>query len=204
MSGCHQLKTKNNLQINHLFSGFNQSFNQLLVVGFIYLVAVAIVFFLTHLILNYMGHVIYTPNLENLLKDPEEYQRYAQSLLLPMLIMMLFLIPVYMGLWFSPALVILREEKPLNAIKKSFAACALNTIPFLIYGMVAFSGIIVLTIPLALLANLIPSFSIFFFILYNLSLFSVLVASQFTSFEDIFPHYEATQHSVLEENSLIL
>lgn len=204
MFGCQQLKTKNHFHFNYLFSGFNQHLHQLGVIGILYLLATIIAWFLTLQIVDYLGHSLYKPDVENLLQNKEEISKYVQSLVLPMTIMLLFLLPIYMGLWFSPALVILRDEPALNAIKKSLSACKANMLPFLIFGLAALSGILVLTIPLALIASLFPTFSVFFFILYNLALFSLLIAVQYTSFEDIFPATNLSTETILDSDSLTL
>ena len=59
-------------------------------------------------------------------------------------------IPIYMALWFAPALVVLRGFAPVAALKESFFGCLKNIIPFLIYGVVMMVLGILASVPLAL------------------------------------------------------
>ena len=59
-------------------------------------------------------------------------------------------IPIYMALWFAPALVVLRGLAPVAAVKESFLGCLKNIVPFLIYGLVMLVLGIVAAIPLGL------------------------------------------------------
>ena len=57
---------------------------------------------------------------------------------------------VTMALWFAPALVMLRNVAPVEAMKASFAACLKNTVPFLVYGVLYLVAAIVASIPFGL------------------------------------------------------
>ena len=72
------------------------------------------------------------------------------SFLLAWLVAMALSIPVYMALWFAPALVVLRGLAPVAAVKESFFGCLKNMVPFLIYGIVMLVLGIVAAIPLGL------------------------------------------------------
>jgi len=41
-----------------------------------------------------------------------------------------------MAIWFAPLLVILANQKPVQALRDSFNACLKNMLPFLVYGLV--------------------------------------------------------------------
>jgi uncharacterized membrane protein len=72
------------------------------------------------------------------------------SFVLAWLVAMALSIPIYMALWFAPALVVLRGLAPVAAVKESFFGCLKNVVPFLIYGIVLLVLGIVAAIPLGL------------------------------------------------------
>ena len=95
----------------------------------------------------------------------------GSSFALAFLVMLALSIPVYMALWFAPALVTLRELAPTDAIKQSFRACLKNIVPFLLYGIVMLVLGIIAAIPLGLGL---------------LILGPMLMASVYVAYQDIF------------------
>ncbi len=80
-------------------------------------------------------------------------------------------VPLSMAIWFAPALVVLQDRKPVDALKTSFTACLKNVVPFLVFGIASLLIAILCTIPLGLgLLIFMPA----------------MFASQYTSFADIF------------------
>jgi uncharacterized membrane protein len=71
-------------------------------------------------------------------------------LLLGLLLMMALLMPVIMAIWFAPALVMLNDKQPIEAMRLSFFACLRNILPFLIYSLIGLLLAVAATIPLAL------------------------------------------------------
>ena len=59
-------------------------------------------------------------------------------------------VPLIMAVWFAPALVILNDVGPVEAMKLSFRACLRNIWPYLIYGLVWIPILIIAVIPLGL------------------------------------------------------
>ena len=59
-------------------------------------------------------------------------------------------LPLMMACWFAPALVMLRHDEPVAAMKASFVACLVNIWPMLIYGLIGFVLMIVASIPCGL------------------------------------------------------
>jgi uncharacterized membrane protein len=91
--------------------------------------------------------------------------------LLVLLVGLLLAIPLLMAFWFAPALIVLRGDEPVAAMKASFRACLRNVPPFLIYGLLGLLFLILACIPLFLgLVVLIP----------------VGIATIYTSYKDIF------------------
>ena len=92
-------------------------------------------------------------------------------LLLAILLFLACAIPVYMAMWFAPALVVLHDMAPIEAVRRSFGASMKNMVPFLVYGFVLVVLSVIAAIPLMLgLLVLAP----------------VVVASVYTSYRDIF------------------
>ena len=82
-----------------------------------------------------------------------------------------FSIPLYMALWFAPALIVFHNLAPVESMKASFFACLKNIIPFLLYG--------VILIVLGVLAAI--PFGLGFLVL-----IPVIIASIYTGYRDIF------------------
>ncbi len=187
MIGCNNLRHNRPFRIAHLFSGFKQNFNALLIVGLIYLGYILVCSFLAVELAAYAGKPLMQVTPEMLTSGTLDIQAFLESLLLPTLILMGLMLPIFMATWFAPALVILRNVKAILAIQQSFLACSQNMKAFTIYGLVAFVAMFLLVILVSLISALIPGLAILIKLLSNLFFMSILVASMFTSFEDIFP-----------------
>ena len=87
------------------------------------------------------------------------------------LIAMLFSIPLYMAVWFTPALMVLNDVPMFRAMKLSFIGCLKNILPFLLYFIIGFVLYLLSAIPLLL--GLLVSVP-------------VLMASIYTSYTDIY------------------
>jgi uncharacterized membrane protein len=85
--------------------------------------------------------------------------------------MLALLLPLFMALWFAPALAVFHQQGPAEAMKNSFVACLKNVVPFLLYSVILLLLTFVASIP---------------FGLGWLVLGPVLAASLYTSYRDIF------------------
>src|SRR5262249_39664681 len=81
------------------------------------------------------------------------------------------LLPLFMALWFAPALAVFHQQGPAEAMKASFFACLKNVVPFLLYSVILLLLAFVASIP---------------FGLGWLVLGPVIAASLYTSYRDIF------------------
>jgi uncharacterized membrane protein len=154
------------LAISQLFAGFRERFGALLSVGFIYLgitIAVALVVGLA------TGAGLWT--LLGSGADPAGVAGAGVTILLAFLVMMALLLPVFMAMWFAPALALFHEQGPAEAMKASFFACLKNVVPFLLYSVILFLLAFVASIP---------------FGLGWLVLGPVMAASLYTGYRDIF------------------
>ena len=95
----------------------------------------------------------------------------SKSLLLPILLGSLLVIPLIMAYWFAPALVALNNLSAVEAMKQSFNACLHNMLPLFVYSIIA---------ALLLLLAMIP------FGLGLLVLGPIMIAVLYTSYKDIF------------------
>ena len=133
------------LAISQLFVGFRERFGSLLSIGFIYLgitIATALVVGLA------TGAGLWT--LLGSGADPAGVAGAGVTILLAFLVMMALLLPVFMAMWFAPALTLFHEQGPAEAMKASFFACLKNIVPFLVYSVILFVLAFVASIPFGL------------------------------------------------------
>jgi uncharacterized membrane protein len=147
MLGCRDLDEGNDLQISHLFAGFQNRTGALVAVGALYLVMIIIVMGVA------FGGMFMAGGGTAMMENPEAMQNGAMptAMLLAVLIGTALMIPVVMAYWFAPALIVFNEELGvIEAMKMSFMGCLKNIIPFLLYGIVAMVLAVVASIPLML------------------------------------------------------
>jgi uncharacterized membrane protein len=144
MWGCKALVLKQDLEINHLFEGFKKNTAQLIAVGGVYML---------------------------IMKGQEVSPAQANAMMLPILIAMLFIVPILMAYWYAPVLIGLHNLTVLEAMKLSFIACLKNMLPFLLYGLIFMVILVVAIIPFGLgLVVAVP----------------VMMTSLYTSYVDVF------------------
>lgn len=144
MLGCHAAAHGDELEVGHLFAGFRNHAGNLAVIGLLSIVAWIIVFIPVILVIGagaFFGTIT---------GDPQAMAAIGPSVLVAWLVALGLAVPVYMALWFAPALVVLRELAPVDALKQSFRGCLKNIIPFLVYGLVAMVLTVLAAIPFGL------------------------------------------------------
>jgi uncharacterized membrane protein len=165
--GCQHLRDGGELEIGHLFAGFKTHTGKLVMIGVFNLVAWIVI---AAIIMVFVGGSVFAVMMGGGSGAAGDIAA-GMSVLLAMLIGLALGVPVYMAIWFAPALVALNDFEPLQAVKTSFAACLKNILPFLLYGVILFALAIVASIP---------------FLLGWLVLGPVLAASVYTAYRDIF------------------
>ena len=164
MWGCKAVVQHQDLEINHLFAGFKKNTSQLIAVGGIYMASLLIIAVMVVLTLD-------RDTLSILMKGGTVSPEQANAMMMPILVAMLFVIPILMAYWFAPVLVGLNNLTAFNALKLSFMACLKNMLPFLLYGLIFMGLLIVAIIPFGLgLLVVIP----------------VMMTSLYTSYADVF------------------
>lgn len=144
MLGCQALQRNGSLELGHLFAGFQNQTGNLLVLGALG-IAAGIIVMLPVIAIVGAGALFGAMR-----GDAASMAAMGSSFLLAGLVAMALSIPIYMALWFAPALVVLRGIAPVAALKESFLGCLKNIVPFLIYGIVMLVLSIFATIPLGL------------------------------------------------------
>jgi uncharacterized membrane protein len=167
MIGCRALDEGGELKVEHLFAGFRERFATLLTVGLLYLAAIIVIALVAGLVTG----VHLFSLMDGGASDPGAVMSAALSVLLALLIMLALMVPVFMAIWFAPALVLFHEQGAIEALKGSFEGCLKNIVPFLVQGVILFVASIVASIP---------------FGLGWLVLGPVLVASIYTAYRDIY------------------
>lgn len=176
MWGCFQLDKTNTFNPLCLFYGFQRNFSKLFTLGIFYSaggIVIAVILQGLLVVFGYDLDSIQQLSSSYLNQDvqPEDIIRLMQMLLVIMLGLLALSIPLFMAIWFAPALVIINNVSPLQALKMSFIACLRNMVSFLSYGIVGFVACFIAFIPFGLgFIVLIP----------------VIFASIYTSYKSIF------------------
>jgi hypothetical protein len=144
MLGCRALQGGGELELGHLFAGFKEHTGNLIVLGALAIGGWVIVMLPVIAIVG-AGTIFGVMR-----GDAAGVAAMGGSFVLAWLVAMALSIPIYMALWFAPALVVLRGLAPVAAVKESFFGCLKNVVPFLIYGIVLLVLGIVAAIPLGL------------------------------------------------------
>lgn len=144
MLGCRSLQGGGELEMGHLFAGFKEQTGNLLVIGALTIASWAIVMLVFVAI---VGTGAVTAMMSG---DAAGMAALGGSFVLAWLVALAISVPIYMALWFAPALVVLRGLAPVAAVKESFQGCLKNVVPFLIYGIVLLVLGIVAAIPFGL------------------------------------------------------
>ena len=171
MLGCIAHKEGGSFEFQHIFAGFKEPyFKRLAILGAIYTGAtIMAVILLAILAFVMLGGFEFFQQLEQ--AQVEDISAYVPDFMLLTLIAMALFTPCIMAIWFAPAIVISSEETAVSALLMSFNACVKNTLPFTLFGIVAFILIILASIPL---------------MLGHLVLLPVLSASVYVAFLDCF------------------
>ena len=148
MLGCLALDKGQELEVSHVFAGFQRNTGKLVGLGAMSLVLVIVVVLISVAALfGTMGIDMAAMESVEAAGDPQA----GLKVLLVMLVMLLLLVPVAMMFWFAPVILVLNDEVGvLESMKLSFRGCLKNLLPFLLYGLLGFVLSIVASIPLML------------------------------------------------------
>jgi uncharacterized membrane protein len=177
MLGCKAVENGEDLEISHLFAGFQKHAVPLVTVGGVYLVGTIVIL---GIVLATAGGSMLPTVLSKSQADLQTLSAVVRSMVLALSVALLFYIPLIMLIWFAPVLVALHNLAPVEAMKLSFRACWINMMPFLVYGLAVMVLWFIASIPLLLgLVVLVP----------------VLICSVYASYRDIFNPGSAPRNS---------
>lgn len=172
MIACRNADLGQEPEVGQLFSAFKTHAAPLVTVGGIYLVGNIVAVGITFALAG--GSAL--PALMGKGADIEAMRTAARALTFGVAVGMAVFLPVLMAVWFAPLLIVFHNMPPMEAMKRSLAACWQNTLPFLVYGVAAVALSIAAFLPLML------GFIV---------LLPVLVCSIYASYKDIFPADDA-------------
>lgn len=131
LQACRKSSTGDAPEISDLFAGFKQNSTQLILLGVFYMAGM--------LLILALGFVLGGGSLVGGLMSshPLGIGLAFGGLLFAMLLSLALSVPLVMALWFAPALVFFNNMPPVEALKASFNACVKNTLPFIVYGLIA-------------------------------------------------------------------
>ena len=167
--GCDDLHRGDPLRVGHLFAAFKTRPGRLIVL----VVVTGLLSILAMLVAVLPFGLSMLPILFGM-EDMDTSLMTGTLLVSILLIFLIFLalsIPIYMAYWFAPLLIVKQDFGVGKAMLCSLKACAMNFVPFLLYGLVG----LVLTI-----VAMIPLFLGF------LILIPMIIASIYTAYRDIF------------------
>ena len=143
---AHRAHTEEKIEFGDLFAGFRNKLGTLMFAGLLYLLALLACGLFAGLLAGLSGGALTELFSSGSFSSGLE----ASSVLLFVLVGIALGMPIFMMIWFAPALIILHDQSAVNALKLSFWGCLKNILPFLIYGIVALIVILISAIPLGI------------------------------------------------------
>lgn len=147
IKGCADQAVGSELRFDHLFSAFYTHLKPLIILFVLYLVAIIVAMIPMLIIFGGMA----------LSLGQESSDVAIAGIVLGSLLLFILLFPVLMAMWFAPALIVLHNIEPVQAMKMSFRGCLKNILPFLVFWLIApiiMILIVVFTLGLGLLVLL--------------------------------------------------
>jgi hypothetical protein len=165
MLGCRALDREGTLEMTHLFAGFKEKTGNLVMIGVFNLVGWAA---MAMAVIAVVGGGVVMGVMRG---GSIGAGMSIVSVMIAGLLVAALSVPLYMATWFAPALIVLNDVAPMDALKASFFACLRNWIPFTVYSVVLLVLGLLAAIPLGL---------------GYLVLVPVLAASIYTAYRDLF------------------
>lgn len=148
IAACRNIERGGEFELENLFAGFKVRFVPLLIVGLIFTIASIVLVVLFFLIVGLSLLPAFLSGDQSALNAALAGSMVA--MLLGSLVMLALFVPVLAAYWFAPALVMMHDMQPIDAMKASFFACMRNFVPFLLYGLVMMVAAFVAVIPFGL------------------------------------------------------
>lgn len=148
MRGCQALEQDEELELAHLFSGFQQRTHFLLSLGAFNLVAQALIFAIMS---NAGGKALVEIfNSTTPIEDPAILTTAIQSAGISIPLGLVLFSALLMATQFAPMLVTFNNASPLRALNASLRACLRNVAPLSVYGAIMILFAFVASLPMML------------------------------------------------------
>lgn len=170
MAGCHALANDEELELAHLFSGFQKHAVPLVTLGGISLVGQLAILGLMTLLGG--GDLVNLMMSGKQVDSPEVLAQAVADAGGALYIGMFLFFVLLMGLQLAPLLVMYREMAPFAAVQHSLRAFLRNALPMALYGAIVFPLMVLATLPM---------------MLGWLLLLPVLITSTYAVYRDLFP-----------------
>lgn len=144
MLGCKAVEARQPLEINHLFAGFSQRTSRLVVVGAVVLVGTLIA------AVALAGLIGFSALPALLGSSGAGVLSLGIGTFLGLAVMLIVFAAISMAAWFAPALVIVNDVAPIEAMRASFSACTKNVGAMALFGLCTIGLMILACIPLML------------------------------------------------------
>ena len=146
--GCRSLETGGELEIEHLFGGFQRNAGNLLVVGVLYVVGTIAILLVFGIFAGFsFVSAVLAGGEERVL---ETLAAFSLPLVLGVLVCAALFVPLMAAYWFAPMLVVMHDVKPVDAMRESLFACFRNILSFLVYSVVMLLLLFVALLPFGL------------------------------------------------------
>lgn len=119
------------VEIGDLFAGFKRNAGSLAMLGVLYMLGMLAIF----LVVAMLGGGSVAGGM--MMGRPAGIGIAFGGIMLAMLLSLALSVPLFMAMWFAPALVYFNNMAPVDALKASFNACLKNLLVFLVFGVVA-------------------------------------------------------------------
>ena len=145
---CRSLETGGEFEFEHLFAGFTRRFAPLAILGALLMVAMLAIVLVFALFAGFA--VLGAFMAGDAVAVEAAIAASVGTILLGTLVMLALVVPLAAAAWFAPALVVMHDVKPLQALRESFFASFRNFVPFLVYGLVLLVALVIAMIPFGL------------------------------------------------------
>ncbi len=196
---CYKADHFRRVDMRQSFNKLKPRIGDLLIVGIIYIGLIFAILMIVAIFMSVMAVItgvfanmdlgnINPQEIENLVILPSGgiNPQIINFIFICILLLLAFILPLAMAIWFAPVLIVLHNVKPLMAMKLSFKACIINMLPFLLYGVVWLGLFIIAVIPL---------------FLGLLVLGPILILTIYTSYKDIFNIKNNREHTETPEDN---
>lgn len=127
---CQKAANEETIEFSDLFAGFKRNTGNLIMLGVLYMAGMLVIF----AVVAVLGGGSIAGGM--MMGRGAGLGMALGGMLLAILVSLALSVPLFMAIWFAPALVLFNNMQPVPALKASFNACLKNMIPFLVYGLI--------------------------------------------------------------------